>query len=344
MGRFKEESPAYLRYPQIWENSETVMLMTLEQEGAYSKLLDHQWKNGSIPNDLTTLAKICKNVDRETMERIWVLVRLCFEPVPGFPTRLFNPVLEEIRASKQAKWKGNSEKASFAANTRWAKCPVVPEFKGTPPPGVTAEQLLAQLEAQATTDNKDVNAPSIESACLSNANDNGNGKYKREEEKPPTPLQKIGTETVPAVVDETSGTVDPPEEETKTKVMPKDEAFEVFVSLYDETKSPAKYPRKRKGDFVQLAGLRAAQDVPARASPPCWDVACRNYLLSPLGHPASLADLCKNYELFVKGQVDRYGRPITDLAENGEGNRREPPGSTSTRVTSRGDPIYIPKQ
>jgi len=101
-----------------------------------------------------------------------------------------------------------------------------------------------------------------------------------------------------------------------------------------------------KGDFVQLAALRKANGIAARASPDGWDVAVRNYFASPLSK-YTLADCANRYPVLRNSALDRYGKPVTEIGGN-DGtlfrNPDEPPGSTSKRRTSRGDPIFIPRQ
>jgi hypothetical protein len=103
------------------------------------------------------------------------------------------------------------------------------------------------------------------------------------------------------------------------KARPPDDAFEFFVSVHDECREPAKYSRDDTAGFVQLSKLRKAHRVQARASPPGWEVACRNYMQTPLAR-YSLADLCSRYSVFVKSRLDRFGKPPED--ENGTNNRR----------------------
>jgi hypothetical protein len=89
---------------------------------------------------------------------------------------------------------------------------------------------------------------------------------------------------------------------------PIDPAYELFVEVFADLRSPAKY-QSTAADFVQLAALRKAQGIEARASPPDWLQACRNYCASPLGS-FSFADLCRRYAVFVRSGVNEYGKPI----------------------------------
>ena len=75
---------------------EPVILMSLEEEGAYRRLLDHQWSHGSIPDDMKQLAAICKGASVARMKSIWAAVSPCFMPADE-PGRLVNQRLERVR-------------------------------------------------------------------------------------------------------------------------------------------------------------------------------------------------------------------------------------------------------
>ena len=55
--------------------------MTLEAEGAYRRLLDHQWLNGSIPDDIKALARICGKITPARMGKLWPMIAPCFVPL-----------------------------------------------------------------------------------------------------------------------------------------------------------------------------------------------------------------------------------------------------------------------
>lgn len=92
----KESRPAYQWYPKEFLSSSRVMRMTLEAEGAYRRLLDFQWMDGSIPADVEELAGLCR-VTASKMRILWRTVGPCFEHVAGDEKRLQNPRLERAR-------------------------------------------------------------------------------------------------------------------------------------------------------------------------------------------------------------------------------------------------------
>jgi hypothetical protein len=50
--------PAFQFYPSDWLGSQRVSLMTLEEEGAYIRLLSYCWQHGSIPADPEQIARL----------------------------------------------------------------------------------------------------------------------------------------------------------------------------------------------------------------------------------------------------------------------------------------------
>lgn len=101
MRKTDEKVGAYLWYPRDFAADEHVVLMTIEQEGAYRRLLDHQWLHGSIPADVAALAALCKKIPRGRMKKIWSAVAPCFMSVEGDHSRLVNAKLERIRQEAQ---------------------------------------------------------------------------------------------------------------------------------------------------------------------------------------------------------------------------------------------------
>lgn len=99
-------SPAFQFYPNDWLSSAKVTLMSLEQQGAYMRLLAFDWTGNGIPDDDEELAGL------SLMRQGWfkggsVLVRRCFGPHPTRPGFLTNPRLQTER-EKQEKWRKKS--------------------------------------------------------------------------------------------------------------------------------------------------------------------------------------------------------------------------------------------
>ena len=67
----KQKSPAYQMYAADWLASQRVSLMSLEEEGAYIRLLNYCWRDQSIPNNTHEVMLLCgKNCTEKIAEKI----------------------------------------------------------------------------------------------------------------------------------------------------------------------------------------------------------------------------------------------------------------------------------
>jgi uncharacterized protein YdaU (DUF1376 family) len=97
------KAPAFQFYAADYLSDESVQLMTLEEEGAYIRLLAICWREGSIPDDDEKLSRLCKGAST-TLVRV---VKGCFNRCPGNASRLVHPRLEKERES-QRQWREKS--------------------------------------------------------------------------------------------------------------------------------------------------------------------------------------------------------------------------------------------
>lgn len=113
----KVKAPSYPWYPADFLADVAVITMTLEEEGAYRRLLDSQWLNGFVPAEIWDIAAICKNVPVARMRKMWVRLGPLFpELVPG---KLQNGRLERVREERAAFMQRQTDKGRQGANTRW---------------------------------------------------------------------------------------------------------------------------------------------------------------------------------------------------------------------------------
>lgn len=110
--------PAYQWYPKDHDTDERVKLMSLAQEGAYRRLLDHQWLHGSIPDDMEFCSKICRATVKE-FRRLWPGVRACFEPVES--GRLAHPRLERQRQELESRAQVQAANGRSGAAKVWGR-------------------------------------------------------------------------------------------------------------------------------------------------------------------------------------------------------------------------------
>src|SRR6266566_4681972 len=103
--------PAYQHYAKEWL-VDTARL-SLEEQGAYQRLLDHQWVNGVLPTEERDRAKML-GLTLPAFRRIW-------RRIGGFFPGGLNPRLEEIRQEQQAYRASLSESGRLGAERRWHK-------------------------------------------------------------------------------------------------------------------------------------------------------------------------------------------------------------------------------
>lgn len=73
----KGKAPAFQFYPADWLADARVAAMTLEEEGAYIRLLCFCWREGSLPPEPSTLARLLK-VSTDKMAELWSRIEPCF--------------------------------------------------------------------------------------------------------------------------------------------------------------------------------------------------------------------------------------------------------------------------
>lgn len=98
------KSPAFQFYPADYLSSQRVQMMTLEEEGAYIRLLCYCWLHGTIPADLDMIARIIGKGGSTTVARA---VQAMFNQHPTNPALLVHERLETER-EKQAAWRAKS--------------------------------------------------------------------------------------------------------------------------------------------------------------------------------------------------------------------------------------------
>lgn len=118
-----KKSPAFPVYTKDWDTDERVLLMDEAEEGTFFRLLRHQWREGSVPADLATLARIVR-VGLPRMQRLWKAVGPCFEPHPTLAGRLVNSKTERVREQQKAYLNRRSSAGKRGAESRWQSHPI----------------------------------------------------------------------------------------------------------------------------------------------------------------------------------------------------------------------------
>jgi uncharacterized protein YdaU (DUF1376 family) len=97
------KSPAFQFYPTDYLGSQRVQMLTLEEEGAYIRLLCYCWQHGTIPDDADQLARLIGKGASTTVARV---VQAMFQQGPE-EGKLIHDRLEQER-DKQAQWREKS--------------------------------------------------------------------------------------------------------------------------------------------------------------------------------------------------------------------------------------------
>lgn len=156
-----EKSPAFMWYPKDILGSARVAEMSLAEEGAYRRLLDYCWINGSVPADPKRAAKL---IGKGATPKIAQQCLAMFTPDPNDPDRMLHERMEKER-SKQNRNRAERKKA---ADSRWGKSDkTAPE---TPP--------SADSKCNANALQKDMQKPSFSFAYSSDVFSSPNGSEK----------------------------------------------------------------------------------------------------------------------------------------------------------------------
>ena len=110
----KAHSPCYLWWPKDYLTDPKVMALNLAEEGAYRRLLDICWMEGSIPADFGPLLKIGREFEElVNLDRL----RALFTELDG--GALVSPKMERVREDMEARAEARKERAQRAAEARW---------------------------------------------------------------------------------------------------------------------------------------------------------------------------------------------------------------------------------
>jgi hypothetical protein len=92
----------------------------MAERGAFFTLLAIQWREGAVPADMTTLAKLL-HVDGGAMRSLWSAIGDRFVPHPDHPGKLANPRMEEERDEALASVNQKKRAGKLGAESRWSK-------------------------------------------------------------------------------------------------------------------------------------------------------------------------------------------------------------------------------
>jgi len=93
---------------------------SVEERGAWFTLLLHAWREGSVPSDQSSLARLL-HVDASAMRSLWSAIGDRFVEHPDHPGRLTSPRLEKEREAGQEMLARKSAAGKVGATSRWDK-------------------------------------------------------------------------------------------------------------------------------------------------------------------------------------------------------------------------------
>lgn len=111
-----QKPPAYQHYAKDWL-ADTAHL-SLEEQGAYQRLLDHQWLEGPLELDTTDLQRRL-GVSAPRFRRLWARLARFFPALPD--GRVANGRLERVRADLLAFLERQEAAGRKGAAKRWAR-------------------------------------------------------------------------------------------------------------------------------------------------------------------------------------------------------------------------------
>jgi uncharacterized protein YdaU (DUF1376 family) len=110
------KSPAFQFYPNDFLSDANVIVMSLQERGAYITLICVCWQQGSLPSDVAQLARFCGS-PVGVFRRLWPAIEKCFK-VAANGVRLTHPRLDKER-KKQAEFRRRqSDKGKASAAKR----------------------------------------------------------------------------------------------------------------------------------------------------------------------------------------------------------------------------------
>jgi hypothetical protein len=114
------ELPWFKIYAAECLSDESFQSWDITERGAWFTLLLVNWREGSIPNDRTSLARLL-HVDSSTMAQLWSAIGSKFVESPDVQGRLTSPRLELEREKAKILTRKRSEAGREGANLRWSK-------------------------------------------------------------------------------------------------------------------------------------------------------------------------------------------------------------------------------
>jgi len=144
-----KKSPAFQFYPQDWLSSPRVAMMSLEEQGAYIRLLCYDWMNDGIPDNEESMLSLSLLKGSSTK------VQQCFNKHPSKDGYLTNLRLLEER-KKQDKWREKCSKGGRKSGVTRSKTARKTTTKGSSVLVASKDELKGNSSSSSSSSNKKV--------------------------------------------------------------------------------------------------------------------------------------------------------------------------------------------
>lgn len=165
-----KQPPAFQFYPSDFLSDENVVLMNNAEVGCYIKLLCFCWKQGSIPNNVNKIARLC-NESEESMAQLWLAIGSCFRNGGG-DGRLVHQRLEKERKKQLEFRQERSESGRKGAEIKWKK------HRKKQGEGGDSSAIAKPIAEPMANDSSSSSSSNIYSSVVEFLNQKTNKKYK----------------------------------------------------------------------------------------------------------------------------------------------------------------------
>lgn len=196
MSGAKQKSPAFQFYAAEFLADENVVLMTNQEVGCYIKLMAYCWREGSIPSEVSKIARLCGE-DGSAMAQLWLAISPCFAQAITDNSRLVHPRLEIERKKQEEHRKERVESGKRGASKRWgAKTEQSDSESHSLANGSAIQELIAgDGSSSSSSSSSSFEESSNEDMSPAGADDEpgDDGDEDQNSKTPPCPVSKIVT-------------------------------------------------------------------------------------------------------------------------------------------------------
>ena len=148
----KIKRPAFQFYPADYLGSQRVALMSLEEEGAYIRLLCYCWQHGSIPSNPDQIARL---IGKGASITLATIVATMFQPHPENGSMLVHERLQQ-EIVKQNEWarksaEGGKKSAEMRKNLKGGSTTLARVVEDCLPNGINQKATLQSSSTSSTT-------------------------------------------------------------------------------------------------------------------------------------------------------------------------------------------------